>query len=218
MYDIDKLEAQWRRYRLKRILLPASAIGMVLIGGAAILWYTQGHNDTDVTTGSAVASTPPTQSVQQEASPTPASQPVGEKPTARSGGMKIVFADTHRSERAPDEKSPTKKIHIQVTEKKGHDTVRDIESRFAFAKDKDDALFLARYYYDKKQYKKALKWALETNKIDSEIEESWLIFAKAKARLGDRVEAIRILQAYYDRSGSAKAKQLLGHIRKGKAF
>jgi len=94
----------------------------------------------------------------------------------------------------------------------------DIEKRFSSTQNKDDALFLARYYYDKKQYKKALRWSLETNKLDSNIEESWLLFGKAKAKLGQRMDAIRVLQSYVDRTGSSKAKKLLGNIRRGKAF
>jgi len=36
----------------------------------------------------------------------------------------------------------------------------------------DDSLFLASNYYKKGAYKKAVYWALQTNKIDKNIEET----------------------------------------------
>ena len=220
MYDIDALEQQWKRYRRKRILLPLGALVAVLIlaGGS---WYAlKGSASTPPeASDTPAAKTPPSvpRTVKADAlSPeVPSMQPVEHKPAKPK--MQIVFSDS-RSDAPPEPPSKAKKVTIKVTSKKNTDSVKEIASRFAFAKDKDDALFLARYYYDKKQYKEALKWALETNKLDSDIEESWLIFAKSKARLGQRIEAIRVLQAYYDRSGSARAKELLGQIRRGKAF
>jgi tetratricopeptide (TPR) repeat protein len=224
MYDIDQLEAQWRRYRLKRIGYLFATVGIVAVVAVGIGYALKGLKSSDQqpnrSNPTAVASTEATLRMPSATPPSPqAAAPTAATPPVRTGGMRIEFADAAqagRSASAPPE--PAKKIDIEVSEKKGHETVQEIESRFAFAKDKDDALFLARYYYDKKQYKQALKWALETNKLDSNIEESWLIFAKAKSRLGSRVEAIRIVQAYYDRTGSARAKDLLNRLRFGKAF
>ena len=130
----------------------------------------------------------------------------------------MTFADAGDPETSPASSSPAKHVDIRVQSQKVTHTVADIAKRFRRTHDKDDAVFLARYYSDKKQYKKALNWALEANKLDSNIEESWLIFARAKAKLGQRMEAIRVLQAYCDRSRSAKAKKLLDRIRRGAAF
>ncbi len=221
MYDIDALEAQWKRYRRKRLLLPAAG-GLALLLLAAGGWYVlRGSSGGTLpvperTTDRTITQQTPRTVTDGSLSPeVPSMRSTPHK--AAPPKMQIVFSD--QEGKTPSESpSKAKKVTIKVTSKKSTDSVRDIASRFAFAKDKDDALFLARYYYDKKQYKQALKWALETNKLDSDIEESWLIFAKSKARLGQRIEAIRVLQAYYDRSGSARAKKLLGLIRRGKAF
>jgi len=220
MYDIDALEQQWKRYRRKRILLPLGGlVAILLLAGGG--WYAlKGSvpSRPEVSDTPAAASTPPTpRTVRAEAlSPeVPSMQPSEHNPAKTK--MQIVFSDS-RSETTSETPSKAKKVTIKVTSKKNTDSVKEIASRFAFAKDKDDALFLARYYYDKKQYKEALKWALETNKLDSDIEESWLIFARSKARLGQRIEAIRVLQAYYERSGSTRAKKLLSQIRRGKAY
>ncbi len=96
--------------------------------------------------------------------------------------------------------------------------VKTIESRFKMTKDYDDAMFLAKYYYAKKNFKKAEYWAMQANLIDSNQEDSWIVFAKAKAKQGKRADALRVLQAYFDRTGSMKIKNLIDRIRKGKKF
>jgi len=128
----------------------------------------------------------------------------------------IIFQDTREASAPPRKKK--KSILIQVTERGSKDIAADIENRFEFAKDKSDSLFLAKYYYDKMEYAKAEKWALETNKLDNTIEESWLIFAKAQAKQGKRVEALKVLQAFYEQSGSPAARVLMDKIRRGKRF
>ena len=79
-------------------------------------------------------------------------------------------------------------------------------------------MYLAKYYYGKKKYKKAEYWAMQANSIDSTKEDSWIVFGKAKAKQGHRTDALRVLQAYYDRSGSMRVKELIHRIRKGKPY
>jgi len=86
---------------------------------------------------------------------------------------------------------------------------KDVEKRFKRSHNINDAIFLANMYYKKKDYKKAIYWAMQTNKLDNNIEESWLIFAKSKAKIGHKNEAIRILREYIKRSNSYEAKKLL---------
>jgi hypothetical protein len=57
---------------------------------------------------------------------------------------------------------------------------------------------------------------LSANKLDKNLDESWLLFAKSKAKLGKKQEAINILASYYKKSESAKAKVLIGQIKTGK--
>jgi len=95
---------------------------------------------------------------------------------------------------------------------------KEVEERFKETQDTADSLYLAKYYYKKGDYAKAENWAIATNNIDGDIEESWLIFAKARAKQGKRVDAIKVLQTYYDETKSKKAKQLLDKLRLGKPF
>ena len=110
-------------------------------------------------------------------------------------------------------KRSKKKIHIQVTEI-SNSSYKVVEERFADAPDTDDSLFLARGYYKRKNYRKAAYWALQTNKLDGGIEESWLIFARAKAKVGQKNEALRVLSEYVKKSHSSKATKLLNTLKK----
>jgi len=218
MYDIQQLEREWKRYRRKRILTAVLVPAVLLVVAAGGYWGVRMAimNDTNTTSVS-----PGTVAVTQAHTPKPSPLPKPESPLksspVRKKGWKMTFADEEKGADS-ESASPVRHVDIQVQTKKTEYTVQEIEKRFRFARNKEDALFLARYYYDKKQYTKALSWALETNKIDSNIEESWLIFGRAKAKLGQRKEAIRVLQAYYDRTGSQKSKKLLDSIRRGMAF
>ncbi len=93
---------------------------------------------------------------------------------------------------------------------------KDVEKRFLESHDIDDALFLARSYYKKGDYKKSEYWALEINKLDEDMEESLLIFVKSKVKMGRKNEAISILTTYVQRSDSQEAKKLLYRIENGK--
>ncbi len=221
MYDINNLEQQWRKYKRKRIAMYVGAFVMIAALSASVLYFAGKSGSKDGMIPKSDNMSFGKQDSGISASPkslSPNVPSVASKPKT-SKGFKITFSGEQKPGSRPhEENSPKKHINIQVSSKKSQLSIKDMEDRFADLKDKEDALFISRYYYDKKQYKKALKWALEANKIDSNIEESWLIFAKAKAKLGSRKEAIKVLQAYYDRSGSRKAKQLLDKIRRGKSF
>jgi len=121
-----------------------------------------------------------------------------------------------REERAPVKTKRKKRIHIEVIDaKKSTTSLREIAKRFRLGHDTDDSLFLAKTYYRQGKYKKAAYWALQTNKVNENIEESWLIFAKAKVKSGQRNEAIRILNTYIKRTRSVEAKVLLKKIKRG---
>jgi len=108
---------------------------------------------------------------------------------------------------------PRKRMHLDIIKTTSASAYKDVEKRFSDTSDVDDSLFLARTYFDKGNNKKAIYWALQTNKINSNIEESWLIFASAKARSGHKNEAIRILSSYVKRSDSYEAKALLENLK-----
>ncbi|MEA3455136.1 MAG: hypothetical protein U9R26_01390 [Campylobacterota bacterium] len=134
-------------------------------------------------------------------------EPVREK---RRKYLKIEVTD-----RYPAKKKQTEKPK-KTTKKKKKRTIESVERNFSKSRSYYDSLYLARAYYKKGDYAKSRKWALVTNDLNSKLEESWLIFAKSKAKLGQRREAQQVLSAYIDKTNSAKAKSLLLKIKKGK--
>ena len=71
------------------------------------------------------------------------------------------------------------------------------------------ALELAQYYFDLKEYPKAIAWAKESSKLGPTSEKPWLIYAKSKFHIGEKGEAIRSLEIYLGYSSSKEVKDLL---------
>ena len=107
-----------------------------------------------------------------------------------------------------------KKINLHIVETTSVRAYKDVERRFYQTHDIADSLFLAKGYYSHRNYKKAEYWALQTNRINQNIEESWIIFAKSKWKQGQKNEAIRILESYLKRARSKAARNLLEKLKK----
>lgn len=112
-----------------------------------------------------------------------------------------------------DEVSTRKKVHLDILETSSVSAYKDVERRFYQTHDPDDSLFLAKSYFNRGEYKKAEYWALQTNKVDDGLEESWLLFAKSRLKLGYKQDAIKVLRSYIKRSNSVQAKRLLEKIK-----
>lgn len=109
-----------------------------------------------------------------------------------------------------------KKVHLEIIESTSARAYQDVEDRFNQSKDINDALFLANSYYNNGNYKKAEYWALQTNRLDATLEESLLLFVKSKVKLGNKNEAMAILNSYLKKTNSQDAKKLLYKIENGK--
>lgn len=71
------------------------------------------------------------------------------------------------------------------------------------------AIALAQFYFDKKEYIKAISWAKESSKLEPVSDKPWIIYAKSKFHLGERAEAIRSLELFVGYVNSKEAKELL---------
>jgi hypothetical protein len=120
----------------------------------------------------------------------------------------IATVNNNEEDYAPQKQ----KTKVNLAQESNVATLIDIMKRFNESHDPNDSLFLAISYYEKKEYNKALFWAIETNKITEEIEDSWIIMAKSKFYLGDKNEAIRILRAYASKTGSKEALNIINEF------
>ena len=91
--------------------------------------------------------------------------------------------------------------------------IETIQKKFSRSRKPREALLLAKVFYNNRNYLKSEEWALTANKLDSSNDESWHIFAKSKAKLGQKEEALKILSSYYKKSHSPKTKALIIKIQ-----
>jgi len=105
-----------------------------------------------------------------------------------------------------------KKIQIQNT----RSDIKDIIKRFKKNSNPALSLFVAKKEYQLKNYNEAYNYALITNKLNHNIEDSWIIFAKSLVKLGKKSQAISTLKNYIKYSHSTNAQVLLSEIQSGK--
>ncbi len=108
----------------------------------------------------------------------------------------------------------SKKPKIIISSKK-IDKIRYLKDRYFESNKAKYAIMLAKEYYLKRDYINALKWAVISNNSDSNNEESWILFAKCKVKLGKKYQAINALNAYLKVNSSKKIETLLIDIKNG---
>jgi len=226
MHDIKELEERWKRYR-RRKYIPWIAGGFllfVLAGAGVFFMRTDGKAHVVRLTDKVTAFFTPSEHTKR--SETPQKHSTVTASYMRNGTVTALASSSSPSVsqqqssgplplspvlKRDDEEKTRNGLHIEIVESKrsGGNVYRMIEKRFKMTHDPEDGLFLARYYLKRRAYKKAEYWAFQANKIDPTLEESWLIFAEAKAKNGSPKEAIRILREYLKTHDSAKARALL---------
>ena len=109
----------------------------------------------------------------------------------------------------PNYNSKSSKNNIKISSAPIKSSLESIEEHFKNSKDPKDALALARDYYAKKDYKNAAKWAFELNNLDKKNADGWLIFAKSKYNVGNKKDALKVLEAYLSQASNKEEVQNL---------
>lgn len=121
-----------------------------------------------------------------------------------------------KSEPKPVLKEERQTIVIDIGKEDTQKEIEDVIRRFKKTNSPVLSLFVAKKYYEAGNYTMAYNYALITNGIDSEIEPSWLIFAKSLVKLNKKDKAIKTLKEYIAHSHSSRAQTLLDEIVSGK--
>ena len=116
------------------------------------------------------------------------------------------------TEKAPQEQ----KVQITIKRRESENDIKEVIKRFQKNNNPALSLFAAKKYYELGNYKQAYNYALVTNKINNDIEESWLIFAKSLVKLGKKEQALKTLHEYIKYSHSSNAQILFDEIQRGK--
>ena len=243
MYDIEQLENEWKKYRRKKLkpwyfTLAAIIILMIPLGFflmsekinfSAIKGYFQFSNDTssyekDSTSTSQSNQAKSTVLVNSALDRLETNEKenlieVEDKADKKSVNILVdvpMLDGTDNTEYQEEDTTDKPKVHLDIVETTNVTAYKDVERRFMQSHEIEDALFLARSYYKKADYKKSEYWALEANKLDESSEESLLIFVKSKVKLGRRNEAVSILKGYVNMTDSQEGNKLLYMIENNK--
>lgn len=109
-----------------------------------------------------------------------------------------------------------KKVFVNIERNKDVNDVEHVIKRFKVNNNPALSLFIAKKYYQLGEYEKAYDYALITNKINNNIDASWIIFTKSLVKMDKKEMAIQTLKKYIEYSNSPQGKQLLDEIVSGK--
>lgn len=107
----------------------------------------------------------------------------------------------------PSYNNKSNKNNVKISSTPIKPSLESIEEHFKNSKDPKDALTLARDYYAKKDYKNAAKWAFELNNLDKNNADGWLIFAKSKYNVGNKKDALKVLEAFLTQASNKQEVQ-----------
>jgi len=238
MYDVEKLENEWKKYRRKR--LKPWYIGILVLifllvplifflvnqkidfsalksyfqtsnenGSYEVVSHLEKKNKSSILVNEALDRLEIKERILKDSMITVVDKPV-KKPLNILVDIPVLDGAGEISVGDMNQDKP--KVHLDIVESTSVTAYKDVEKRFMQSREIDDALFLARSYFKKGNYKKAEYWALETNKLDEDSEESLFIFVKSKVKLGHTNEAIAILMDYIKISNSDEGRKLLYQI------
>jgi len=128
----------------------------------------------------------------------------------------LTSAELSKSKRSNHEERDTTKLKSINMHSSSKNYIETMKKKFLKNRTPREALLLAKVFYREKNYKESEKWALEANKLDSNLDESWIIFAKTKVKMGKKREAVKILAMYYKKSKSHKVLAMIEKIKTGK--
>lgn len=110
------------------------------------------------------------------------------------------------------EEKPAQTLKISIASTSGNDTLNRIIKKFSQTNDPKLAVYIANSFYRKGEYQETLKWSKIANQLDHYNEDSWILFAKAKNKLGHKRDAVNVLKAYLEHTPSSRIKQQLNAL------
>ena len=243
MLNIIELEKQWRRYKI-RYYIPHFTIFMSLLIIAILSFFLLTSDTTKTIPAINEVSIPLLKNevlaVKETIAKKDKQKPSSEAPLKLQPSLSFLenMHITSRTYVKSPKVTHPKVIPVKVVQKpkavktvvaqqkiisrisiKRKDTAQELQSiikRFKQSNNPGLSLFIAKKYYTQKNYQQAYNYALITNKLNSKIEESWIVFCKSLVKLGKKQFAIKVLQDYTQDTQSSTANILLSDIKSGK--
>ncbi len=138
------------------------------------------------------------------------------KVTQQQNKIEEEYIDIQQPQKKHNVTKVITKPIITIERKDSEQDIKEIIRRFKKNNNPALSLFVAKKYYELGNYEQAYNYALITNGINNDIEDSWIIFAKSLVKLHKRDMALKTLAEYIKYSHSGNAKILFNDIRSGK--
>ena len=90
-----------------------------------------------------------------------------------------------------------------------------LEEKFYASNDILYSLKLAQNAYDNRRYDEAIKWALISNEIDKDSAKSWIIFAKANYKKGNKQDSLIALENFNSRVSNPEVIATIKQMKNG---
>ncbi len=117
--------------------------------------------------------------------------------------------ESHKQKRSIIKKVQKKSEAIQKKSKKSNFKIEIKQRKKKSVNIYDEALIFAKNSFKEKKYIKCIYWAKKASKLNSSKAEPWILYAKAKYKLGKKKEAIDSLRTYLNYFHSKDALDLL---------
>ena len=201
-----KLYEKYQRQQRNKMLLRLFALLILIAAGYLVYLQFQKPSQTISNTSynTTVMHSPEKQKTTDTAISTP---PV--KKTSVSVPQEKEMPDqvTKRTQKTATQKEEP--FQLQVTQRESlYRMLVDYKDKKSYK----TAIKIAQFYLLQKEYKKAVKWAVEASKKDPAQAQSWIIYAKAKQALGKPDVAKRALAIYLKHNSSKEAQELLNAL------
>lgn len=80
----------------------------------------------------------------------------------------------------------------------------------------NETLSMAKKAYNRGDYDSAIKWSLNSNELDKNNAESWIIFAKSNYKKGKKDDALFALETFNNKKPSKQVQDVINQIKSGK--
>lgn len=104
-------------------------------------------------------------------------------------------------------KKNVEKVYFSVANE--DKSLEEWEQKYNKKKSYSIAIYIAKEYYQKEDFKDAGIWAKRANQHDRNKEDAWILYAKSVFALGDKEKAKKILNIFLQYKDSAKTELLL---------
>ncbi len=208
--NFSKLVKLYRKHQAKQRQKYFLGIFLLLAAGLALFWFISSQDTVEANPATQQQSStfeqPKDNTTIQTAHQTPNKVTI-QKTSVKTPVEKSMPTDIKKRTNSSSKEADT--FQLKITQQKNfYNLLLEYKNRPSY----QSAIKLAQFYFNEKDYKKTVKWAIEASKKDPSQATSWILYAKAKKALGNTDVAKKALAIYLKHNASKEAKTLLDSL------